>query len=178
MREIADACGMGETLLYRYFARKELLRDAVVERAIAQVDIATEAIGAATRRGLDARDFLVTASRIVLHHIDAEIEWFVAWVAGLPLTDEQRAALHAGNERLFQRIATYPPLRRACRDSYAATRTMCGAIRAMIMWQNRLSFEPISTELRELYLDELVEIVLNGAAERGALDRPVRVARR
>jgi AcrR family transcriptional regulator len=178
MREVAEACGMGETLLYRYFARKELLRDAVAEHALAQLDAATDAVTGATGRGLDAAGFLATAARVVLRHIDAESAWFAAWLGGLPLTDEQRQGLHAAYERLFQRIAGYPPLRRDCRDSYATARTMCGAIRTMVLWQNRLAFEPASVELRELYLEELVKTVLYGSIDRTIMDRRPRVARR
>jgi AcrR family transcriptional regulator len=171
MRELAEACDMGETLLYRYYAHKELLRDAVADRALAQLEAAATTLGVAANRGLDAHGFLAIAARIVLHHVDAESAWYAAWLGGLPLAAAQQAHLRAAHERLFQRIAGYPPLRRWCRDPYAAVRTLCGAIQSLVLWQNQLAFEPASLELRELYLEELVDLVLCGAAERTGFER-------
>jgi len=171
MRELAEACGMGETQLYRYFAHKELLRDAVADRALAQLEAASDALRAAASRELDAHGFLAIAARIVLHHVDAESAWYAVWLGGLPLAAEQQQRLREAQERLFQRIAAYPPLRRWCRDPYSAVRTTCGAIQSLVLWQNQLAFEPASPELRELYLEELVDVVLSGTAERTGFER-------
>ena len=176
MREVAEACGMGDTLLYRYFGRKEALLCAVAERALERLRGVAGAVAAAAGRGLSARDYLATSARIVLHHVDEESAWYAGWLGGLPLSQEQQLLLRATRERLFQTIAAYPPLRRECRDSYAAVRITCGAIESLVLWQNRVAFEPGGAELRAIYLDELTETVLCGAGRVPPYDRRARNA--
>jgi len=171
MREVAEACAMGETLLYRYFGRKEALLSAVAERALRRLRGAADAVAAAAGRGLGARDYFATSARIVLHHVDEQSAWYAASLGGLPLLAEQRELLRASRERLFQTIAAYPPLRHECRDPYAAVRIACGAIESLVLAQNRVAFEPAGAELRALYLDELIETILYGAGVRPAFDR-------
>ena len=161
MREIAGACDIGETLVYRYYARKVDVLDAVVEYVLHQMQGAHDALLLTARRSRLPRQFLACAGIIYLHHVEELEAWYVARLSVLPLDLGQRSRLAAADAALPNVIAAYL---RACdclRDAGVIAAAFTDAILNHVLMAKR---EALSDEqLRRTFLDELVDALLLGA---------------
>jgi AcrR family transcriptional regulator len=164
MREVAAACAMGETLLYRYYPRKAALLDAVAEYAAERLATVREAMSATGARATALRDMLLACGIAYGFHVESFSAWYALWAQQLPIRAELHDRLCEREQAITDDLAA--GLRRFARwrDAYAAAGTFTGAVLAHVMLQDRLFCRPESAAARSLFLEELTEIVIAGAA--------------
>ena len=171
MRVVADACGIGGSLLYRYYPSKLRLLEAVVDDVLEGLEELNDALAQAAQRNGDIRARLLELGTIYMRHVDAWDAWYTVWCMALPLDDSRRARLVATQERVFATVAD--ALRgNGWNDPYVAARTLTGALFSTVMYQNRTRFETAGPQLRAAFLDELVALLL-----RSRLPAPTPIAR-
>lgn len=171
MREIARQCGIGDTLLYRYYASKREILDAVVDHVFDAFHALEAALARIDRQVEMPREFLHAAGATYLQHLDECDASYALWFESLPLSAEQRAKLGRTQENAFCAIADGLRRRGSWRDPYVAARTFTGALLGLMLFQKRARFEVATSALRSLFLEELVALVMAGA-EDSAVDEP------
>ncbi len=159
MRIVADACGIGGSLLYRYYPSKRRLLEAVVDDVLEGFDELNEALAAAAQRAGELRARLIELGTVYMRHVDAWDAWYTVWCMALPLDEPRRGRLVAAQERAFAIVAD--ALRGVgWNDPYVVARTLTGSLFSTVMYQNRTRFETAGPELRAAFLDELVGLLL------------------
>jgi AcrR family transcriptional regulator len=124
MEEIASAAGVSKLLLYRDFAGKRELYQAVLERSLARIDerVPREASNAALRGLISAAREDPDGFTLLFRHATREPEF-----AGYAMSLQDQAVRDA--ERLMRRIEPDPVMRR-----WAAETTVGITYQAIITW--------------------------------------------
>jgi AcrR family transcriptional regulator len=163
MREVAAACELGETLLYRYYARKTELFDAVVEHAAERLTTVRESMSATASRATELWDMLLTCGTVYLYHVEGFSAWYALWAQRLPIPADVHDRLCGIEQAITDDLAD--ALRRFAdwHDAYAAASAFTGSVRAHVMMQDRIVRRTESAAARSLFLEELTEIVIAAA---------------
>lgn len=166
MHEIAEASGISDSLLYRYYPTKQRLLDDIIQSVIDGIDRVERALADAAVRASSLRGFLRAAAEIWAAYLAEHEEWFSVRFTGLPIPPERIAQLRDGYDRAMNMFAKRVRASRTPRDPSVVARAFAGSIFQFVMFQSRAGHEPVSATLRATYLDELVEIYV------AALHRP------
>jgi AcrR family transcriptional regulator len=159
MRDIAREAGIGATLLYRYFPSKiELLR-AVVKLAVARLCELAEALHALAQTSSGLRAFLLSAGAVFLEYMQRLHPWYAIWFSGVSLPPEEQNAIVVAQESIFRTMATGLAMRGRWRDPYVTARTFCATLNNLMLFQERARFEVATSELRYVFLEEVVEVL-------------------
>ncbi len=166
MRQVARACGIAETLVYRYYPHKALLLDAVIEYGAERLTAVREAMSAAIQRATGLRHLLVSCGTVYLYHVEGCSVWYALWTQRLPVAPERQARLSEAEQAIVADLAA--ALRRFAdwRDAYAAAENFIGAIRSHVMLQDRIFRRPESRTTRTVFLEELAGLVAAGRLDR------------
>lgn len=166
MRQIAGACGIAETLVYRYYPTKALLLDAVVEYGTERLAAVHEAMRAAIQRAEGLRHLLVSCGTVYLYHVEGFSVGYALWSQRLPVAPERQARLGQAEQAIVADLAV--ALRRFAdwRDAYAAAENFIGAIRGHVMLQDRIVRRPESPTTRSVFLEELAGLIAAGRLDR------------
>lgn len=167
MANVAARCGIGATQLRRYFPTKDALLAAAADDAHERLTAADEALRTAAARNPSLRDFLLVAGNIYVHHADQLSAWYAALLGGLPLDARQRERLREAEEALYRTLGRCAGARGSAGDPYVFARAFAGALQWLVLQQNRAAFEPPASELRQIFLEELVRLLCS-APERTA----------
>lgn len=159
MREIAGACGIGATLLYRYFPTKADVLNAVADRAAGLVRELGDALRDAARAGGDVRSFLLRSGAIVLAYMQRLHPWYAIWFSSVRLPAQRHDRVVEAQESVYCAIADGLAARGRYRDPYVTARTFTGTLSNVVMLQERARFEVVTEQLRGVFLEELVEVI-------------------
>jgi AcrR family transcriptional regulator len=157
MRDLALGVGIGTSLLYRYFPSKLDVLRAVVELAADRLCELSEALSVLAQESTGLRDFLLAAGTVHLDHMERLHPWYAIWFSAVPLPAEQHRAIVAAQEGVFRTVARGLAKRGEWRDPYVTARTFTGALGNLVMFQERARLEAGTSELRSVFLGELVE---------------------
>ena len=161
MRAVAQAAGVSEPLLYRYYRSKQELLDAVTTFTLAESDALLRALVDAASRASTLRTFLHQAARDLMVYFDELGAWCVLQGAA-PVDDAARKRIAQNYESGFQLLAHAVAARGSLKDPYVAARVFVGAIvHDDLLRRSRLVPAP-SVELRDIFLEQLVELLVNG----------------
>ena len=162
MRAVADAAGIGEAVLYRYFPTKRDLLDGVIALAVEAADALYLAFVKTATVQTTLRDFLTAVGTMFLNDADDTGPWYAMRLQALPLDEKQRDAVRESPERSIQLIADGLRLRGTFGDPYVAARSFLGALLYHHMVQVRVCTENSSPELRTIFVRELVDLFAGG----------------
>ncbi|MBV8643635.1 MAG: TetR family transcriptional regulator [Candidatus Eremiobacteraeota bacterium] len=168
MREVAAASGIGENLLYRYFASKDILLAAVVDSVVDRFTATIRALREPAARATSLRELLLAFGTVYTAHVDELSGWYAAWFGGLPLTTQQREQLRLAEDAIVMLLTACVRRRGVVGDPYVFARSFVGALQSLILMQNRARIESASPSLRSLFLEELVATFLAAATPRSA----------
>ncbi len=163
MRTIAKAAHISEALLYRYFASKSLLFHSVVASALEESVALNDSYVDAARGDTSLHEFLLRVGHLSGDHMDSLHAWYVVRLLALPLNDEERRAVIDEPERAFQTVSDGMAARGVFDDSYVAARTFMGTLEYTdALGRIRSGAERPSARLREVFLEQLIELVAGG----------------
>lgn len=165
-RELARAAGVSDALMYRYFASKDDVLRAVVDRGIA--GFAAMGPAAATGRELPLRERMRRLGSVFVKTVAAQRDLLVLFVSEHQLlADDARlvtfidfAAAGLGAEIAGRARAGEV---RADLNGYLFARSFMGAIVAFVILQQVLGMDRVHPMDAETYIDDLVETHLRGA---------------
>ena len=161
MRAIADAVGISEPLLFRYYRTKRELLDAVSAYVLeAYARLITDAAADAARP-TTLREFLTSVGRRLMlfnHDVGA---WY-AVQATSPIPPDVRRHVAATREQAFQVLASGMAARGDFADSYLAARTFTGAIVYDDVVRRNANEPPPSAALRAVFIEQLVDLIAAG----------------
>lgn len=163
MRSVAEAAGIGEPLLYRYYRSKRELLDAVIAYVIAEAEALDARYARVARVTSPLRRFLLDAAVVFLKHLDDMHPWYSLRLQALPLADEQRCRILETRERSFQTVARALGARGSFGDPYVTTRAFFGALVYQHMLLIRMKVETDTPELRTVFVEQVVDLFAAGA---------------
>ena len=165
MSDVAEACGIGKTLVARYFVRKDLLLAAAVNYAHDRVAAAAAIVGTAASRDLALREFLLSAGTIYVRHVEELFGWYAGRLGRIPLTPEQRDRLCSAEEPIYTAVAAIVSKHGSSspQDARVFAQTFLGALQSLVLHGRDGSDR---SPLRRVFLEELVELLVRGVAVR------------
>lgn len=161
MHEIAAASGITDSLLYRYYPTKQALLDDVVDAVVVGIRDVERDLRDAAAHLSSLRSFLRAAADIWIGYLVAFGDWFAVRFTGLPIPPARLEELHAGYEKAMNAAADRIRGTPSARDPSVVARMFAGAIFSFVMFQAKAGHEPPSPAVREAYIDELVELLVD-----------------
>jgi AcrR family transcriptional regulator len=161
MSDVAEACGIGKTLVARYFVRKDLLLAAAVDYAHDRVAAAAAIVRTAASRDLALREFLLSAGTIYVRHVEELFGWYAGRLGRIPLTPEQRERLRDAEEPIYAAVAATVSKHGSPNEARVFAQTFLGALQSLVLhghegWER--------SALRRVFLEELVDLLVRGVA--------------
>jgi AcrR family transcriptional regulator len=158
MHGIAEASGISDSLLYRYYSTKQALLEGIIDGVIDGIRDVEQHQTELAQRASTLRTFLREAAEIWVAYISEYLEWFSVRFTGLPIPPRRIEDLREGYDRAMNVVANRVRATGTKRDPSVVSRAFAGSIFYFLLFQARAGHEPLSLALRTIYLDELVEI--------------------
>ena len=161
MRMIAREARITPSLLQKYYATKESILGAFVEKAMDELDDFIRAIRAHTITAQDAKSLLFAVGRDYLAFVDRMRGFYLTWIMCPELIEPYRGTLpefiSIGHrviaDAVAQRLGIAPD------DALQRVRIMFAAIFSYVMYYSRLDFPGSRKEQRVERLRRLVDTV-------------------
>lgn len=159
MRDIALRVDITEGRLYRYFAHKAALLDAIAAEAVLRSADLLEAVEAFARDHSALRDFLESYAALCIDDLAANHDWYALWLQRPPISEGRALELSRLAEDTCHVVAGKIAKHTRNCDAVLLATVLSSAIFTQVIFRHRVGVAALSDDLAKRLVDGWLAIV-------------------